>query len=368
MKTKFITLSVLLISALSANAQLEVKNTGAVQMSKNVAVNGAAIADSVSLCIKTGGTIGNHTYGVYAYSKIAPWSSFGEEGRACIMGHIAHSTSFHKSPDPIGYKFCAAVAGIANNGIGIYGATAADMPTSWAGGTYAGLFNGNVKVMGTITATNLSHMSDARLSDNITSLDNTRSKNILSQLRPVSYSLREDANNFYPAKDTLSLTHYGLMAQELQTVLPNLVHADEAGYLSVNYVELIPLLIQAVQSQQRQIEELSEIINSYNFSSRNSQKRAYHQETTEEQAVLYQNNPNPFSKETKIGYQLPLSVKTASVCIYNLNGKQIAEYPITSFGTGEVIINAGLLDAGIYLYSMIADGLVIDTKRMILTK
>lgn len=262
MKTKFITLSVLLISALSANAQLEVLSSGKVLASKNMAVNGAAIADSVSLCIKTGGTTGNHTFGVYAYSKIAPWSSFGEEGRACIIGQIAHSTSFHKSPDPIGYKFCAAVAGIANNGVGVYGATASDMPTSWAGGNYAGLFNGNVKVMGTLTATNLTRMSDARLSENITSLNNTRSLSVLSQLRPVSYTLREDANNYYPAKDTLSITHYGLIAQELQNVLPELVHADEAGYLSVNYVELVPLLIQAVQNLSAEVADLKSQINS----------------------------------------------------------------------------------------------------------
>jgi hypothetical protein len=33
-----------------------------------------------------------------------------------------------------------------------------------------------------------------------------------------------------------------------------------------------------------------------------------------------------------------------------------------------VVINAGNLDAGMYLYSLIADGQIVDTKRMILTK
>jgi hypothetical protein len=51
-----------------------------------------------------------------------------------------------------------------------------------------------------------------------------------------------------------------------------------------------------------------------------------------------------------------------------MNGLQVDEYPISSFGIGSVIVSAGHLEAGMYLYSLIADGQVIDTKRMILTK
>ena len=85
-------------------------------------------------------------------------------------------------------------------------------------------------------------------------------------------------------------------------------------------------------------------------------------------AILYQNNPNPFTTDTRIGYSLPASTSSASLYIYNMNGAQIADYPITTFGEGSVIIKAGVMDAGMYLYSLIADGQVVDTKRMILTK
>ena len=87
-----------------------------------------------------------------------------------------------------------------------------------------------------------------------------------------------------------------------------------------------------------------------------------------EQAVLYQNVPNPFAVDTKIAYQLPESTRNASLYIYNMNGLQVADYPISSFGEGLVIVSAGSLEAGMYLYSLVADGKVIDTKRMILTK
>jgi hypothetical protein len=87
-----------------------------------------------------------------------------------------------------------------------------------------------------------------------------------------------------------------------------------------------------------------------------------------EQALLYQNNPNPFTIDTEIEYFLPQNTQVANLYVYNMNGLQIAEYPISSFGSGSVVINAGNLDAGMYLYSLIADGLIVDTKRMILTK
>ena len=45
----------------------------------------------------------------------------------------------------------------------------------------------------------------------------------------------------------LDQQHYGFLAQDVQKLFPELVHEDGAGYLSVNYVELIPLLVQAVQ-------------------------------------------------------------------------------------------------------------------------
>lgn len=52
--------------------------------------------------------------------------------------------------------------------------------------------------------------------------------------------------------------HYGLIAQDVQKLFPQLVDEDGAGYLSVNYVELIPLLIQAVQELSAEVEKLSQ--------------------------------------------------------------------------------------------------------------
>ena len=61
-------------------------------------------------------------------------------------------------------------------------------------------------------------------------------------------------------------------------------------------------------------------------------------------------------------------VAKADLYIYTMNGEQLAEYAVTERGETSVTIDGGSLNAGMYLYALIADGKVVDTKRMILTK
>ena len=83
---------------------------------------------------------------------------------------------------------------------------------------------------------------------------------------------------------------------------------------------------------------------------------------------MQQNTPNPFSETTTIQYALPNDVKTALLCVYDLNGKQMLQKELAGRGNASVTLQGGELPAGMYLYSLIADGKVIDTKRMILTE
>ena len=52
--------------------------------------------------------------------------------------------------------------------------------------------------------------------------------------------------------------HYGVAAQELQSVYPNLVRKAEDGYLTVNYLEMIRILIRGIQELSRNIDEVKE--------------------------------------------------------------------------------------------------------------
>jgi hypothetical protein len=92
------------------------------------------------------------------------------------------------------------------------------------------------------------------------------------------------------------------------------------------------------------------------------------QELTSGGATLQQNAPNPFSQTTQIKYYLPATVKTAYLCIYDLQGAQLKQTAIQERGEGVQTLHGSELKAGMYLYTLIADGQEVDTKRMILTK
>jgi hypothetical protein len=377
MKNKILFCAMLCLActfSIRVNAQLQVNSNGQTKVTKQLAVNGADIIDSVALNVNAVITSGLRKYGVFALRE-ENMSNFltGRGANICVLGQVRPQSysggQIMSLPNlPAFNPFFVGVAGVASTGVGVYGASSTSVPTSWTNGNYAGYFSGDVKVTGTLTATT-STTSDLRLKENVTNLNNNLAIGILSQLRPVSFTFKRDSTIFYTSKDS-SRIHYGLIAQEVRTILPDLVSEDGAGYLSVNYTELIPFLLQAINAQQTQIEALSEEINmlSNNSAVQKVSAKGRSNNLDIEQALLYQNNPNPFTIDTEIEYFLPQNTQVANLYVYNMNGLQIAEYPISSFGSGSVVINAGNLDAGMYLYSLIADGQIVDTKRMILTK
>ncbi|WP_284464147.1 tail fiber domain-containing protein [Chryseobacterium sp.] len=109
-------------------------------------------------------------------------------------------------------------------------------------------------VAGTVKASAIDYNSDERLKQNITEI--TSSGEIVSKLRPVSYFWNETGKK----KGGNAQLQYGLVAQEVEKVLPNIVSTDNEGYKSVNYNELIPLLLQTVQEQGKKIDELQKEI------------------------------------------------------------------------------------------------------------
>ena len=81
----------------------------------------------------------------------------------------------------------------------------------------------------------------------------------VQNLRPVSYTWQQPKDPNAPkfsADVDMQRKHYGLIAQEVQKLFPELVQEDGSGYLTVNYTELIPLLIQAVQELSTEVEQL----------------------------------------------------------------------------------------------------------------
>lgn len=111
---------------------------------------------------------------------------------------------------------------------------------------------GNLYATGEVTAY---QTSDTRLKENVTNVSN--SLRILDTLRPVTYNWNDVAKQINPTKTDDE--DVGLIAQELEEVLPNLVHTMDNGYKSIDYIKLIPYLIGAIKELKKEINLLNNI-------------------------------------------------------------------------------------------------------------
>lgn len=108
--------------------------------------------------------------------------------------------------------------------------------------------DGNATLNGSWTAVAFNTSSDRRLKEDITDL-----KDVLQTLIKVEgYKYKF---NSIKSKDN-ETEHFGVIAQELQEIYPDLVKEGEDGYLSVNYTGLIPLLLEAVKELNEQNQTL----------------------------------------------------------------------------------------------------------------
>jgi putative lipoic acid-binding regulatory protein len=86
--------------------------------------------------------------------------------------------------------------------------------------------------------------SDRNLKTNVRTIENAI--DIVDHLRGVHFEWKQDATR----------KSIGMIAQEVEEVLPELVHEDAQGYKSISYGNMIGVLIQAMKEQQEQIRML----------------------------------------------------------------------------------------------------------------
>lgn len=119
--------------------------------------------------------------------------------------------------------------------------------TSLTGGvsTFANVANTKlyfVPGQGTLSATAFASLSDITLKTDIENFDD---EHLLEGIHPVTFRW----------KDTGSQS-YGVIAQELEQTIPELVVTNENGIKSVSYIPMISILINTVKRQQTEIENL----------------------------------------------------------------------------------------------------------------
>ena len=339
-------------------------------------------------------------YGVS--SHVAGGSSSTNTKGIAVYGNVAAGAT----------GYCYGVYGrlnTSNYGAAIFGSTSAASSTEFPSlpGNYAGFFYGDVRATGKLMAGSIVQTSDYRLKDNIRSLtDADGCLDKIMDMNVVEYNMKQrefethvtsldNADEIEREEELIARgmssqdiakykkvdkgcalwyeenspiiknKHYGLIAQELKEIYPDLVDEGQDGYLGINYTEIIPLLIRSIQELNAKVEQYE------NGNAPIMKAQARNTDVTNIDAVvttLYQNTPNPFTESTLIQCDVAETVVNADLYIYDMNGKQIDTYPITERGATSITIEGRSLEAGMYLYALIADGQVIDTKRMILTK
>jgi len=247
-------------------------------------------------------------------------------------------------------------------------------------------------VNGQVVASNVAASSDKRLKKNIKNLDYGL-KDIL-KLEPVTFQY----NGLGQIEDTDKL-HFGLIAQELQKIMPELVEeytmteystdinqygedeggfkresvAREENYLLIRDSHIKYALINAVKEQQSlidaqndRIEKLEEIVSA--IGSNESINSTNITLTVYDLAELGQNIPNPFRNSTNIDYVIPTDASSATINIYGQNGQIIKSLNIDHIGEGSLTVDADTMPSGTYTYQLVVDGRTIKTNSMIITQ
>lgn len=266
---------------------------------------------------------------------------------------------------------------------GILGIAEGNYAGGPAGGKWAGYFIGDVEITGS-----LSLLSDRALKTDIKDEENMMSKIML--LKPKSYLFDIVKNKNMALSNKLQ---HGLISQEVEEVFPELVkegfapgtsaNKNEDGkpvaYKGLNYIGLIPVLLKGIQeqeikmqAQQLQIEDLKKQLagatanNTLVLTEKNSLNLPA--EIENKAFSLSQNTPNPFSERTTITYSLPTDVAKAVLGVFDLNGKMLLQFNLQAGKNQQVQVSGNTLSAGMYIYSIIAGGQEVISKRMILTK
>ncbi|WP_210465151.1 tail fiber domain-containing protein [Rufibacter roseolus] len=321
--------------------------------------------------------------------EIGSYGVVGQSGFVGVAGYAEQFGVLGSSDDGHGVEGFSvnSFAGnfVSNSGNGVYATT--------LNGQFAAVIDGDVFLSNTFKA------SDGNIKKNMQPVGDAIT--LLNKLKPVQYEFRKDGQ--YAKLHLPQGSHYGLVAQDVEKVLPDLVK-DAPIYLhdrseennrftaegkisknieakdiqkesinlkGVNYTELIPLLIKAVQEQQQTLEEQRQTITFL------SQRVAQLESTTGAEnksalgsnnpgILLEQNQPNPVDQITTFRYSIPVGA-TGQIHVYESNSGKLVK-TIQAPTTGTAQMNARDLPAGNYVYTLTVNGKIAASKHMMVTR
>lgn len=232
--------------------------------------NKSATGGTLKTVSATGTGSSNHIYGIVGQAETGSGNFlYGVRGGVWSTSPISYGRAYGV------YGLAGNVAGGynygvygclygSNNGTAIFGTISGDVPIA---GKYAGYFNGDVYITGLLSTNTLTvRSSDKKYKDKIVLLNASEAYDRINLLKPSTYYLRQQeivsadsASVRYlydPDSEVFTKRKYGFIAQELQDGFPDLVYTLQDGTLGIDYIGLIPVMIQAIQEQRKELEAL----------------------------------------------------------------------------------------------------------------
>ena len=245
------------------------------------------------------------------------------------------------------------------------------------------------------------NLSDGRFKKNVK--EDVKGLAFINELRPVSYEVDHKAvNDFLGVElDEATAAHVsqghsetGFIAQEVEATAQKVgfkrfsgvdAPKNDQDHYGLRYAEFVVPLVKSVQELSAQNEEQKALIQTQQAQIEALQAMMAQQQAQIEQllqgrtthstaiptlkgAHLGQNQPNPFHTATQVAVEIPNTAQQAWLQVSTLEGQQLFLQEIPARGQSTVTLEANALPAGIYLYSLIIDEQLVDTKRMVLTR
>lgn len=210
-----------------------------------------------------------------------------------------------------------------------------------------------VEPAGTEFQVGFASASDANWKTNIAPLTDALSK--VNALAPITYNwdITKTGNMIVNNK-----TQIGLIAQEVEQVVPEVVYTDSNGMKYIDYGRLSALLIGAVKELQTSNARTNE----------NGQTEIEKIKLSLPDApVLGDARPNPNSDYAEIPYYLPDGITSAKIIFIDMLGRTMQEKNLSA-GYGIIGIGTNDLPSGTYYYSLIINGNKINSKTIVKTK
>lgn len=211
-----------------------------------------------------------------------------------------------------------------------------------------------LEVAGKIWSDGIVITSDERSKNNIKDLNTKECLDKIASLNGKSYSKRES-----------SQLEFGFLAQEVEKVFPELVTKSD-NTSSINYIGLIPVIIESIQEMTRLIDEQNETILYLKELIEQGVEPVNNKMISRQDSNYLNINGSSISTGIYISYNLPEQYTNGSLHIFNLSGVKIQDYTLKE-SSDNITIQPYALKPGTYICLLTADGKKVDSGKMVLT-